>query len=338
MGKRVKSNPTTHIYEWPVIYARVQSPLATTPEQRTRGVDVAGGFVGTIMEKPDWDEMVFSEDIVRKGEYETYFTRKMFDYVLAPIDDVPDKPKDWHPYTGEIVLDLVHPFAYWSGAAVSQEIRSIYKRSAQTWGADDFEWVEAWDEYQWFPADLEFAEDGSIKINSYINKIHPVHHEDLYHVLERIVDRTIPHWNKTLTWRRYPCHIDTGLGSNDDWEVPVPERAQSPEWNPPEGWDMEKHCDKHQDKDYHEKWDQWFESVKILDIPEAEDERPFSATPKPSRNDIIDLRSKPKGSGLQVILKLANIHLDPDDRSTKMGHGCRGSTERAHLRHCPILL
>lgn len=54
------------------------------------------------------------------------------------------------------------------------------------------------DKYQWLPSNVSFREDGSAKLTSYINNLHPVDHEDIYGAIERVIDTAIPAWDQCL--------------------------------------------------------------------------------------------------------------------------------------------
>ena len=42
-------------------------------------------------------------------------------------------------------------------------------------------------------------ESGSAKITSYINNLHPQLHKGLYSVIEQIIDRVVPMWERSLS-------------------------------------------------------------------------------------------------------------------------------------------
>ncbi|KAF4303366.1 putative duf1665 domain containing protein [Botryosphaeria dothidea] len=68
--------------------------------------------------------------------------------------------------------------------------------------------------------------------------------------------------------------------------------------------------------DMHGFWDQyndWWEQHRVLKQPEPLEFKYFSGGPKASEKQAIDLRSDYKESGLQIIFKLANIHLTPEN-------------------------
>lgn len=263
------------------------------------------------------------------------------------LEDVPDNLKDWHPNTGEQVLDLLHPSLFplvygetkvlptgtvpfancaeFTGkgertepVVFSDKTTSILKRKANQWEDTEREYMAAWDGFQWLPSDVHFKEDGSAKITSYVNNLHPVHHADLYPVLEKMVDRAIPLWNESISWFQDRIRIKIGSTGRDDWTRP--EGAKSPAWERPEDWKIPEdwdeawgEYDRMYDPDYEDEYREWFDSVKILTIPEPGDYVPFSETTTRQGAHWIDLREKFQESGLQVIFKLANIHLKPDD-------------------------
>jgi hypothetical protein len=41
------------------------------------------------------------------------------------------------------------------------------------------------------------------RFTSYINNLHPINNKHLYSVIEKIIDKTIPLWNRTLTPLKY---------------------------------------------------------------------------------------------------------------------------------------
>jgi hypothetical protein len=125
------------------------------------------------------------------------------------------------------------------------------------------------------------------RITSYINNLHPKDHADLYRVIEQVIDAAIPLWELTLAplydkdyrfCRRVPC--DTVRYE------PVPEGVVFQAWNPP--------------------------PTPVIQ-PEPE---PFDAQLKlantPSAINFKELYGK-QGRPLQVIVKLANIELTPEN-------------------------
>ncbi|RYP19271.1 hypothetical protein DL765_003472 [Monosporascus sp. GIB2] len=231
------------------------------------------------------------------------------------LEDVPDHRKDWHPGSDGKVLDLLHPSLFplvygktrilptgrvplatclkHSGEGeltepvdISKDTAMILKRTAINWDSRDY--MPAWDEFQWLPSDVHFKDGGGVEIASYVNNLHPAHHEDLYRVLEQMVDR------------------------NEDYCRP--EGVRSPASEIPADWDEEKYGKYHKmfDPRYQELYEEWFESVKVAAIPKPDPYKPFPETTSLPGAYPIDLRERFKDRGLQIIFKLANIHLTPD--------------------------
>eukprot|EP01134_Creolimax_fragrantissima_P004504 CFRG4504T1 len=136
-------------------------------------------------------------------------------HLVKKLEDVPECNQDWHPGTNKQVLDLIHPslFCFVSNLSrVTEQPMPFRPRSA--WlsilgagvpqsipaSSTDGEYKTYSDTYQWLPSDITVSEDGKeVKFNSYINNLHPYHHEKLYNCLEKIVACFIPMWESVLT-------------------------------------------------------------------------------------------------------------------------------------------
>ncbi|KAB8248185.1 hypothetical protein BDV35DRAFT_391326 [Aspergillus flavus] len=132
-------------------------------------------------------------------------------------------------------------------------------------------------EFQWLPCDVDLLDDGSCAIVSYINNLHPQQNARLYHVIEKIISQVIPLWNTTLTcvglnYRRIPYNGVEREGSGDDSS----EDKQS-------------------------------RQVKTIKVPE-----PGKFSPPRWNSSKFDLHDEFRDTGLQIIVKLANIELTPE--------------------------
>ena len=236
-----------------------------------------------------------------------------------PLETVPSKFKDWHPGSDEKVLDLVHPSLFplvygRSKVITSQRIGmgdciSFMDQGEITVHPEQLEpkpygnlsdKPEGWSRhFQWLPCLVRFQDGGTVKISSYINNLHPSKFPDLYRVIEECIAKAIPLWDRTLSSIRefkepritMECteyHWPLGEQMPDDF---MPEQAAIIE----DEWDRE---DKR-----HEIWKQ----SRILVHPE-----PGTYTSlKFSEAEQFDLKKRFEHSGLQVIVKLANIELTP---------------------------
>jgi hypothetical protein len=150
------------------------------------------------------------------------------------------------------------------------------------------------------------------RITSYINNLHPKTHKALYNVIERIIELTIPLWNTTLT----------PLKSNDYYLPRImydactydPDPESLPEEEQPQRLPNET------EEELYERRDQWARDTRRVVKPEPGKFAPppqrlfyFSKDGKQTEDEkLVDLRKEYADRGLQIIVKLANIHLTPE--------------------------
>lgn len=140
----------------------------------------------------------------------------------------------------------------------------------------------------------------SLRALSYINNLHPKTHPELYLVIEQIVAKAIPLWNQTLTQvtneRKIPSRLKV---PGDGYQ----ERCQSP-----------RQLKSETSEDLERKWDVYEKGKEARTILQPE---PKDFKPTRTRIKKVDLR---KNYGkIQVIIKLANIHLTPEKPSYSGG-------------------
>ena len=139
---------------------------------------------------------------------------------------------------------------------------------------------------------------------SYINNLHPVAHENLYPIIEQIIDYAIPMWNLSLTKYTTEQRIQY---SACEYDVD-PEEMPRSEW-PQQGINETE-------DDYYDRLEWWKASVGFVKLPDVDAE--FSPPPVGHRspekrsNLVVNLKRDFRDQGLQVIVKLANIHLTPE--------------------------
>ena len=233
----------------------------------------------------------------------------------APLEDVPDRLKDWHPGSDGKVIDLVHPSLFpliygrsrvlSSGRVELQDCVSHTGKgeivttpddtevdidrsdiSYHTWGDTNPRfWSKA---FQWLPCDIQFNGDG-VKITSYINNLHPTLHPGLYSVIEKLIAKSIPLWNLTLssTYAERKARI---LHEFTDYDHP---RGIHPPKELGDDWAVQEN---------------WEKTYRILQRPEPRD---FESYQMPLDKQV-NLREVFGKQGLQVIVKLANIELTPE--------------------------
>ena len=125
---------------------------------------------------------------------------------VAKLEDVPESQRDWHPFSEEIVLDLVHPSLFCSvfgrSKVVSQKIslkdleKTIGTGEVVTTSGKSTRWNST--KFQWLPSDVDVDKDGKVTFQSYINNLHPHEYSNLYQSISEILSCFIPMWEKTL--------------------------------------------------------------------------------------------------------------------------------------------
>lgn len=284
----------------------------------------------------DTDATIVKKDLATDDLFWT--SLKLAAYTL---EDVPDRFKDWHPGSDELVLDLLHPslFPLQYGKTRVLTDRTVpletcaeyigkgevcpvpealasdqtYSRSV-SW--DNEAGMKAWGSYQWLPSDVTFKADGKANIDGYINNLHPKEHSELYKVLEVAVDKAIPLWNECLSWFHDRIRIvpTDEIGYNC-YEAPTypgypeddpDEYADVPEWERPDEHELDW-----ERKAHYENWLRDNPTERLLVHPSAGNYVTFDERAETAGVRRIDLCSK-YPDGLQVIFKLANIHLTPE--------------------------
>ncbi|KAI6900471.1 hypothetical protein KC318_g8352 [Hortaea werneckii] len=250
-----------------------------------------------------------------------------------PLEDVSDP--DWHPGSNGTVLDLVHPslfpLLYGRSRILLHETVPL-KRCVEYTGRgeiipqpseDDIEFAE-YDRpprspgqpmhpeaaysarFQWLPCEVAFRGTDGAEIVSYINNLHPGKHSALYDVLGQVISKVVPMWNKCLKATSSTRAIERIDGAKASYTEPKPpseevDRLVDQQTGPRErGMPMpvrRRHAE-----------DEWVQANRVLIQPEPNkyDHRPFRRG-----GGTIDLREGFRSQGLQVIVKLANIHLTP---------------------------
>ncbi|CAM1510371.1 Fc.00g007060.m01.CDS01 [Cosmosporella sp. VM-42] len=261
---------------------------------------------------------------------------------VAPLENVPADRRDWHPGSDEKVLDLVHP-SLWpllygrsrilpdkritvedclqhcgTGVVIPEPPQRDSESRQATWGYHEVTTLSS--RFQWLPCDVNLTGERP-KIESYINNVHPVKHAALYPVIEQFIEKALPAWDIIYRW---PDNFDVlrfdVLRVGKDCTTPEICEAEGNYGcygvNRPVGeGEPPREEDEEDDEDYEgserERLDkQWFNETHKAELP----------NPKRKIDDRIRLKvSEVKTSGffdnaprIQVIVKLANIHLTPE--------------------------
>ncbi|KAI9933694.1 hypothetical protein ASPWEDRAFT_167964 [Aspergillus wentii DTO 134E9] len=265
---------------------------------------------------------VFDHGIVTSEEAIPSELQRDLKDAVRPLEDVPETEKDYHPGSDNKVVDLVHPslfpviygksriltdrttdrdsclasIAQGETLAVPPEDQTNIPEYGQhqfDFEREDYQAKRPYSrKFQWLPCDVAFTDDDGCRVTSYINNLHPRRHEKLYTVIEKVLARTIPLWNETLS----PVKTETP-------RIPYPAVVYDPtEQEPQPANEAEAESDA-----FCERLDEWEKNRTIL-MPEPGD---FSAS-KILPAERLNLREKFGDKGLQVIVKLATIELSPE--------------------------
>lgn len=244
---------------------------------------------------------------------------------VLPLELVPDHLRDWHPGSDEKVLDLVHPSLFplvygrsrilpngkvglkSCGESCGKGVTIPHPKESETrFETNNGPWGNArtgvWSgNFQWLPCDIDLQENGEgVKITSYINNLHPAHHDDLYAAIERVIDKSIPLWDIVLQHATSDGKVriqPEGTEHDDHYQYP---RGKN---RPLEDGEDES------DEDWEAQHD-WEKNTRVIIQPEPS---AYSSKPPVPENSTVSLRRQFSEHGLQVIVKLANIHLTPED-------------------------
>ncbi|WP_405725254.1 DUF4246 domain-containing protein [Streptomyces sp. NBC_00028] len=210
---------------------------------------------------------------------------------VRALEDVPDAEQDWHPGSDGLVLDLVHPSLFCLVREASGELERAWHNPTNQYSKYEFS-----EKFQWLPTDVDVSEDGAVAFRSYVNNVHPETHRELAAVLPDLFARFRPLLENVLTDLRHPrpLRIEADPYGWYDAEPEYPEKSSYS--------DDVAYAEAVQT--WREAQDDWWENRRPV-IPDAP---AFTPPESPDESARIDLR----GRSLQVIVKVAAIHLTPD--------------------------
>ncbi|CDO73346.1 hypothetical protein BN946_scf185008.g109 [Trametes cinnabarina] len=224
----------------------------------------------------------------------------------AVLEDVPEEEKDWHPGSNKQVLDLVHPSLYCLRIGESC-ILDQADRSAHVLTADEYikqrpdlmscSASELSMAYQWLPTDFRVSLTGEVDALGYINNVHPEYHRELKDIVTSLLARFVPLFERVLSDVLSPPRPLAVKPNPGTWYSHV-------EADDPTSQERDDD-DEDDDEAFDRRMDEYLRTKQWPLIPDPE---PF--TP-PSEEGRIELNLK--GRTLQVIFKLANIVLTPEN-------------------------
>jgi len=226
---------------------------------------------------------------------------------VAKLEAVPDNQKDWHPGSDGKVLDIVHPslFPLMYGTSrflredkVALETCSAYCALGDTVPVQASEDRDGYSmKHQWLPCDVSVDAAGHATITSYINNLHPDGQKDLYTAIEKVISKAVPMWKVAVrsTLYRHERPRVTVLGDGYDHDAAADRREERRETD--DAYDS--------DDDSVDSY-----SEDFVKVPEPE---PYAPRERKSTKDNASTFDKTfSGDKLQIVVKLANIHLTPE--------------------------
>ncbi|KAI5250398.1 hypothetical protein E4T43_00341 [Aureobasidium subglaciale] len=204
------------------------------------------------------------------------------------------------------------------------------------------------DQFQWLPCDIKFEGEEDVKITSYINNLHPQEHPDIYALVEKVIAKAVPLWDQVLSHTGGGPYEHNGIQRHRDFVRPYKPRVEINDFefrwpygeHRPIHWTLRRIPETDEEKaelqdlvdrandhlaetaetlgideeaeDGVDGWelDEWWrENMRVLVLPEPKPYKPREIPEEPP----LDLRKEYADSGLQVIVKLANTYLTPDD-------------------------
>ncbi|MEU3302209.1 DUF4246 domain-containing protein [Streptomyces sp. NPDC006678] len=207
------------------------------------------------------------------------------------LEQVPPAEQDWHPGSDGQVLDLVHPSLF----CLVREVSGAPERAWQN-PTDRYSRYEFSEKFQWLPTDVDVSDDGDVAFRSYVNNVHPETHRELVSVLADLLARLLPLLENVLTDLRHPRPLRIEADPFG-WYDSEPEYPTKSSYSDDETYAEALRA-------WEQAQDDWWENRRPV-IPDAP---AFTPPELPDASARVDLR----GRRLQVIVKLATIHLTPD--------------------------
>ncbi|KAH6962441.1 hypothetical protein BKA56DRAFT_498126 [Ilyonectria sp. MPI-CAGE-AT-0026] len=258
---------------------------------------------------------------------------------VALLEDVPESQKDWHPGSDGKVLNLVDP-SLWplvyglsrilpdkrisldncleycgSGSIIPDPDRPDILVLSNDFGLATGDPVVS-DCFQWLPFDVNLTGDKP-RIESYINNLHPVRHANLYPIIERFIEKSLPAWD--VVYRSVHAEFDLHRFDVDiEYDCTVPDvckwgcDAENRRWAEDEN---EGNSDDLDDGEKERLDNEWYEQTHPLRLPylRPDVDEPVTLSPK----DVKKMGFFDDAKQIQVIVKLTNIQLTPE----KPNHG-----------------
>ncbi|KAI8269540.1 hypothetical protein K4K58_001209 [Colletotrichum sp. SAR11_239] len=275
----------------------------------------------------------YSAAVIKSDNALTPEIKKELKKAVAMLEDVPDAHKDWHPGSDEKVLDLVHPslwpLAYGTTRILSDKRIPLadtmkYCGRGDVIPTPDEDVDLCWStKFQWLPCEVELDDDKP-RIASYINNLHPTKHADLYSVIEKVLGKVVPLWDVVHRWPE-EFEVQRLLMPKVGRCCTTPEICnKGPYWCRPESRPQESDEQPREEDEYNDDYEDsddepesltwrrdkiWYNATHPLSRPNIP---PYTRMPITGEDVRLQNGFFDNAERIQVIVKLANIHLTPE--------------------------
>lgn len=242
---------------------------------------------------------------------------------IALLEAVPENQKDWHPGSDGKVLDIVHPSLFplmYGTSRYLKEGRVTLESCLEHIAVGETilspgplaPYSEYSVKHQWLPSEVSIGPNGQAQITSYINNLRPEGNQALYGAIEKVITEAIPLWKLTVKSTLYdynhPRIIVEGDGYDAD-AVRQHEKEQRAESGREQQTELDCPDQDGQEEDSSDdEQDLWHRKNIIIPEPRRYEPR----VRKMLDQEATTFNQTFSGNNLQVIVKLANIHLTPD--------------------------
>lgn len=148
-------------------------------------------FKQSILDGAEVENLAWSDNIIPKETLNAL--NEQIDIMCAA------EPEDFHPGSGTVVRDLVHPSLYCFVSGVSNtSISPLSNYSPGLVEKQREKYTDFWgriyeeSEYQWLPAEFTVDDQGKVSINSYINNLDESKYPRIYELIAEIFGRFLP--------------------------------------------------------------------------------------------------------------------------------------------------
>ncbi|EED15142.1 conserved hypothetical protein [Talaromyces stipitatus ATCC 10500] len=175
--------------------------------------------------------------------------------------------------------------------------------------------------FQWLPSDVFFRPDGTAYFAGYINNIHPTRDRNLYPILEKLLDKVIPMFNMVLTPFMSTVHAQARIElQNIEYVEKYPGKTEP---KPVESTLEERGVYEERLRAWRRKW---FKAVHpepgefnpVGVPPEIMEHLPPEEQNKHRMLNIMNLKKLYGQRGLQVIVRIMDIAVTPDQPEFKV--------------------